>query len=76
VAGERDAVCVVQESIQDGIGHGGFPDVGMPLVDGQLAGDDGGTAAVTIFEDFEQFPSVAVLQGEQAPIKDWKTWAK
>ena len=38
---ELDAVGVVDEAVEDGIGEGGLADHLVPGVDGQLAGDDG-----------------------------------
>jgi len=41
IAGKIDAVGVVDQAIEDRIGVGRIADQGMPLVDGDLAGDDG-----------------------------------
>lgn len=41
VAGEIDAVRVVDDTIEDGVGVGWIADEVMPFVDGDLAGDDG-----------------------------------
>ena len=41
-------------AIGDGIGQGRIADGLVPMLDGQLAGDDGGGAAVPVFEDFQQ----------------------
>lgn len=54
LAGEREPVGVMDEAIKDGVGEGGVPDSLVPVLDRQLAGDDGGAAAVAVFEDFEQ----------------------
>jgi hypothetical protein len=40
VAGEIDAVGVVHDAIEDGVGIGRIADQVVPLVDGDLAGDD------------------------------------
>ena len=39
LAFEVEAVCVVNQSIQNGVGHGGVVNDGVPLVDRKLAGD-------------------------------------
>ena len=53
-AGELQSVGVVDETIQDGVRHGGIADGLVPMLDRELAGDDGGAAAVTVLEDFQQ----------------------
>jgi hypothetical protein len=47
-ADEREAVTAVHETIEDGTGEGGFAEVGVPLLDRQLAQDRGGLLAGTI----------------------------
>ena len=49
---------VVNETVEDGVCQGWVADGFMPVIDGQLAGDDGGTAPVTILEDFQQIPTL------------------
>ena len=44
----------MDEAIEDGVGIGRVADHGVPVVDGQLAGDDGGAAAVAFLEDLEK----------------------
>src|SRR3972149_10494389 len=41
IASHLDLISVVQQPVTDGIGQGGVADVGMPVADGALAGDDG-----------------------------------
>ena len=43
-----DLVGVVDQPVQYGVGQGGVADCGVPLVDGQLAGGDGGAAVTGI----------------------------
>ena len=59
---QDDAVGVVDEAVEDGVGEGGIADDLVPVFDRDLAGDDGGAAAVAILDDFEQ---VAALLGGQ-----------
>jgi hypothetical protein len=54
VAGEIDAVGVVHDAIEDGVGVGWITDQIVPFIEGDLAGDDGGSPAVAFFEDFEK----------------------
>lgn len=51
---EFEAVSVVDQAVENGVGEGRICDRLVPVLDGQLAGDDGGAAAVTILEDFEK----------------------
>jgi hypothetical protein len=50
----REPVGGVDEAIQDGVGERRVADGVTPLVDRELAGDDGRSLLVAIFEDFEQ----------------------
>jgi len=36
---EGDPVCVVEQPIADGIGHGSLTEVIVPVLDGELAGE-------------------------------------
>ena len=44
-AGEVDAVGVMHQAVENGVGVGGIADQRVPLIDGKLTGDDGGAAA-------------------------------
>src|SRR2546427_11773367 len=59
---------VVEQPIADGIGHGRLSELIVPVLDGELAGEDGGAGAVAIVEDLEQVAAVLVAQGCQAPV--------
>ena len=50
-SGQVNAHGVVDEAIEDGVGVGRIADQLVPVVDGSLAGDDGGLSAVTVFQD-------------------------
>ena len=68
VAGEIDAVGVVDEAIEDGVGVGRIADQLVPFVDRDLAGDDGRAAAVAFFEDFEQVVAGGGVERLEAPV--------
>src|SRR5215510_1678220 len=51
----------VHEAIEDGIGDGRIWDQLVPMLDGDLAGDDRGASAVTVVDDVEQV--AALLRG-------------
>ena len=48
-----EPMSAVHQTVEHGIGDCGIADVSVPVVDRQLAGDDGGSAAVTIVDDFQ-----------------------
>jgi hypothetical protein len=47
-------VSIVDEAVEDGVGEGGIADDVAPLIDGDLARDEGGSPPVPILEDLEQ----------------------
>lgn len=51
---EFDAVSVVDEPVEDGIGDASAAEILVPVGHGQLRGHDGGAAAVALFDGFEQ----------------------
>ena len=68
VAGEVDAVCIVDEAIEDGVRVGRIADQLMPSVDRNLAGDDGRASAVAFFEDFEKVVAGGGVERLEAPV--------
>ncbi len=48
---------VVEESVQDGVAEGGIADDVVPVVDGDLAGEQRATAGIAIVEDLEEVVS-------------------
>jgi hypothetical protein len=63
VAGEIDAVCVVDDAIEDSVGIGGIADQFVPFVDGEDLADDGRPSAVAFFEDFEEIVAGGGIEG-------------
>ena len=59
---------VMDEAIQDGVSQGGIADGVVPVLDRELAGDDGGAAAMAIFEDFQQIASLRWGEDGQTPV--------
>jgi hypothetical protein len=68
VAGEVDAMGVVDEAIENGVGVGGIADHVVPFVDRQLAGDDGRAPAVAFFQDLEKVVAGLRIEGLEAPV--------
>lgn len=51
---ECEAVSIVHQPVEDRVGERRLVEVGVPLIDRQLACDDRGAAIVAIIEDFQQ----------------------
>src|SRR6266498_1543057 len=67
-AGEVEAVCVVNQPIEDRVGVGGIADQLMPAVDWQLAGDNGGAAGVAVIEDLQKVVAGGGVERLETPI--------
>lgn len=63
-------MAVVHEAIEDGIGDGSVPEVTVPLVDRELAGDERRLSVIAIVEDFEQVADVLVGERGEAEVVD------
>lgn len=59
---------VVDEPVEDGVAKRGVPDELVPVVDGDLAGDEGGAATAPIFNDFQQITAFPVAERGESPI--------
>jgi hypothetical protein len=68
LAVEGEAVRSVHEAVEDGISDRGVDDHLVPVIDGELTGDDGRAAAVAIVDDFEQIAALLRGQRRQAPV--------
>ena len=53
VALELQAVGVVNDAVENGVGEGRLADQVMPAIDRDLAGDQRGAAAVAVFDDLQ-----------------------
>ncbi len=58
----------MDEAVEDGVGIGRIADHGVPILDGQLAGDDGRAAAVAFLKDFQQVVPGLGVERLEAPI--------
>jgi hypothetical protein len=68
LAGEFDAVGVVNETIQDGVGVGRIADNLMPAVHRKLGSDHCRAAAASLFEDFQEIVTRRRVERLQPPI--------
>ena len=72
LAVELDAVGIVDDAIQDGVGVGGLADEPVPCLHRRLAGDDGGAPAVALLNDLQEVlagwgverPKAEIVQNE------------
>ena len=67
-SGELQAMGVVNEAIQDGVGDGGVTDNFVPMFDGDLAGDDGRGATVAIIQDLQKVAPFGRIENRKAPV--------
>ena len=65
---ELEVVGVVHEAVEDRIGEGGIADRIVPVIERELAGDEGRVQRVTVFEDLEQVTSMLVGDGAGAEV--------
>jgi hypothetical protein len=65
---EFDAVSVMDETVQDGVGIGRIADDFVPAVDWKLGGDHRGAATVSFFEDFQEIMPGGGIEGLEAPV--------
>src|SRR5207245_10011572 len=65
---EIEPVGVRDQAVQDGVGVGGVADQRVPLIDRELAGDDGGAAAVAVLEDLQEVVAGCGVERLEAPV--------
>lgn len=68
LSAELEAVRVVNEAVQDGVGESGIADRVMPALHRELAGDDGCFPAVAVLEDFEEVAPLGGGERREAPV--------
>src|SRR4051795_848159 len=68
VAAELQAMGIVNDAVEDRVGQSGISDQGMPAVHRDLAGDQGGAAAVAVFDDFEHVVALLGAERFEAPV--------
>src|SRR5664279_1309689 len=67
-AGEFDAVGIVNETVQDGVGIGRIADYFVPSVYWKLGGNHRGAASVAFLEDFQKIMPGGGVERLHAPI--------
>jgi hypothetical protein len=61
---------MMDEAVQDGIGEGGISNDIVPVLEGELAGDEGGSSFGAVFDDLQEIAALGLVQGSQAVIVD------
>ena len=70
LAFEMDFVCAVQKAVEDCVGERRVADVLMPMLEGQLAGDERGSGADAIIRQFEQTGALPRSDGGDRKVID------
>ena len=65
---QQQAMGVVDEPVQHGVGDGRIADDLVPVLDRHLAGDDGRAALVPVVHDLQQVAALLAGERRQAPI--------
>ena len=65
---QQQAMDVVDQSVQHGVGDRRVADDLVPMIDRQLAGDDGRAAVVTVVHDLQQIAALVAGERRQAPV--------
>src|SRR5690606_742327 len=68
LASKVEPMGIVDEAIEHGVGIGRISNEHMPLVHGELAGDDGGTMTIAIFEDFQEVVTGTSVERLEPPV--------
>lgn len=59
---------VINQAVEDGVGVGRVPNQRVPLIQRELAGDDGGVAAVAVLEDLQEVVASGGIERLKAPV--------
>ena len=59
---ELNSVSIVNQPIHNGIGDGRVPDMIMPMIHRELAGDEGGRTPTSLFDHFEQISPFGIRE--------------
>ena len=62
----------MNKAIQDGVAEGGISDNFVPMLYGDLAGDDGRGATVAIIKDLEQVAPFGLIKNRETPVIEYQ----
>jgi hypothetical protein len=60
----------MDQAVQDGIGEGGISDDIVPVLEGELAGEEGGFSFGAVFNDLQEIAALGLVEGSQTIIID------
>ncbi len=69
---EFEAVSVVDQAVEDGIGECGFVDDVVPCGNRELAGDQDRASLVAVLDDFHEVPSLTGGQTIRTPVVQYE----
>jgi hypothetical protein len=69
---EGDAMGVVEEAVKDRVPEGGISDDFMPVIGGDLAGEQSPTATVAVVEDLQEIVAGQIIEGSEPPVVEDK----
>jgi len=59
---------IVDQAVEDAVGDGGITDLLVPMIYGELTGDDGGGMAMPFLDNLQKVSAFCVCHGGQAEI--------
>ncbi len=59
---------MVYEPVEDRVAEGGIADDVVPVLDGELAGDEGGSTRVAVLKDFEQISTFDLIERLESEV--------
>ena len=64
----------MDEAVEDGVSIGQVADDRVPVLGGELAGDDGRSAAVAFLEDFQEIVAAWASRGSRPQSSRMRSW--
>ena len=61
-------MCVIEQAVEDGVAEGGIADDVVPVLDGDLAGEQRAAAGVAVVEDLEEVVSSLAGERSESPV--------
>ena len=59
---------IVHQPVHDGIGERGFAEPFMPMIHGDLTGNDRGFSSVSVFHDFQKITPLFIRERREPPV--------
>src|SRR5829696_4389304 len=68
IALELEAMGIMDDAVEDGVGDGRFADDVVPTIDRDLAGDEGGAAAAALLDDLQEIAPLVGPERLEPPV--------